>query len=124
MIVLQIVVTLSLSSFGIMVMVAAFSALNVLFTLCWHFALRRVTPFPLLSALKDTMPFFIVALLVMATTYFLTVQLSSLNSHLSSLNSQLLTLLLSRILIAAALYVGLMKLLRSKTLEECIKFRL
>ena len=117
MIVLQIVVPLSLSSFGIMVMVAAFSALNVLFTLCRHFALRRVTPFPLLSALKDTMPFFIVALLVMAATYFITLQCVAIQS-------QLLLLLLSRILIAAALYLGLMKLLRSKTLEECIKFRL
>ncbi len=113
LIVLQIVITLSLSSFGIMVMVAAFSALNVLFTLCWHFALSRVAPLSLFSALKDTMPFFIIALAVMAVTYLLTAFVENLA-----------LLLALRILIAAALYVGLMKLLRSKTLEECIKFRL
>ena len=55
----------------------------------------------------------IVALAVMAVTYVLTASVENLA-----------LLLASRIVIAAALYVGLMKLLRSKTLEECIKFRL
>ena len=113
MIVLQIVLTLSLSSLGILAMVTAFSALNVAFTVCWHIALRRVAPVSFLSALKDIMPFFIVALAVMAVTYVLTASVENLA-----------LLLASRIVIAAALYVGLMKLLRSKTLEECIKFRL
>ena len=113
MIVLQIVITLSLSSMGIMAMVTAFSALNVAFTVCWHIALRRVAPISFLSALKDIMPFLLIALAVMAVTYVLTASIDSLA-----------LLLALRIVIAAVLYVGLMKLLRSKTLEECIKFRL
>lgn len=113
MIVLQIVLTLSLSSLGIMAMVTAFSALNVAFTVCWHIALRRVAPISFLSALKDIMPFFIISLAVMAVTYLLTASVDNLA-----------LLLASRIVIASLLYVGLMKLLRSKTLEECIKFRL
>lgn len=113
LIVLQIVLTLSLSSLGIMAMVIAFSALNVAFTLCWHFALRRVASISLLSVLKDTMPFFVVALAVMAVTYLLTASIDSF-----------VVLLASRVLLAGVLYLGLMKLLRSKTLEECIQFRL
>ena len=109
MIVLQIVLTLSLAPLGIMAMVAAFSALNVMFTLCWHFALRRIATLSLLSALKDTMPFFLVALAVMGATYALT----------ASISDQAL-LLASRLVIAAVLYLGMMKLLRSKTLDECI----
>ncbi len=113
LIVLQVVITLSLASLGIMAMVAAFSALNVVFTLCWHFALRRIATLSLFSALKDTMPFFLIALAVMAATYALTASVSGLA-----------LLLASRIVIAAVLYLGIMKLLRSKTLEECIQFRL
>lgn len=113
LIVLQIVLTLSLSSLGIMAMVIAFSALNVAFTLCWHLALRRVASISLLSVLKDTMPFLVVALAVMAVTYLLTASIGSF-----------VVLLVSRVLLAGVLYLGLMKLLRSKTLEECIQFRL
>ena len=53
-IVLQIVLTLSLASLGITAMVASFSALNVLFTACWHYALQRIHPLPALDVLKDT----------------------------------------------------------------------
>jgi hypothetical protein len=49
----------------------------------------------------------------MAATYALTASVSGLA-----------LLLASRIVIAAVLYLGIMKLLRSKTLEECIQFRL
>ena len=43
-IVLQIVLTLSFAPLGIAAMVAAFSALNILFTACWHFAVQRIQP--------------------------------------------------------------------------------
>ena len=113
MIVLQIVFTLILAPLGIMAMVTAFSALNVAFTLCWHTALRRVASLSFLSAVKDILPFLLVAVAVMTAAYILTSGIGSLP-----------WLLASRIVIAAVLYVVLLKLLRSKTLEECIKFRL
>ena len=71
-IVLQIVFTLSLASYGITAMVAAFSALNVLFTLFWHFALRSIHPLNTLQALKDTVPFVLIAVVVMVITYYAT----------------------------------------------------
>lgn len=111
LIVLQIVLTLAFAPQGIMAMVMAFSGLNVAFTLCWHIALRRVMPFSLLSMLKDTMPFFSVAVAVMAAAYILTLWADSLALRLAV-----------RLTIAALLYIGIMKMLRAKTLEECLRF--
>lgn len=110
MIVLQIVLTLSFAPLGVMVMVMAFSVLNVAFTLCWYIALRRITPLSLASAMKDTMPFMAVALVVMAATYALTLWADALALRLAL-----------RIVIAALLYFAAMKLLGAKTLEECLK---
>lgn len=111
MIVLQVLLTLCLSPWGITVMVAAFSALNVTFTAFWHGALRRIRPLRTIDALLDTMPFLLVALSVMAATYALT----------SWADSMILRLCL-RVPIAAMLYFIAMKLLHAKTLEECIDF--
>lgn len=109
MIVLQIVLTLSFAPLGVMAMVMAFSALNVAFTLCWYMALRRITPLPIISAMKDIMPFMAVATLVMAVTYALTLWTDILALRLAL-----------RMVIAALLYFAAMKLLRAKTLEECL----
>ena len=110
-IVLQIVLTLSLASWGIMAMVAAFSALNVLFTACWHYALQRIHPLPALEVLKDTMPFALIAAVVMLTTHYATLSVTSL-----------WLLLLTRILMAAALYFMVMRLLNVAILKECLDF--
>ena len=111
MIAMQIAITLALASFGIMTMVIAFSALNVMFTLCWHAALRRIEPLSLLYALKDTMPFFLTALTVMAATYAMTLWTDSLPARLAM-----------RIVIAGTLYFAAMRLLGAKTLEESLKY--
>lgn len=111
MIALQIGLTLSLASLGLIVMVAAFAGLNVIFTLCWHVALCRVERLSLLDALKDTMPFAFVALVVMVVTHYATLWTDCL-----------WLLLVVRIVMAGLLYVGIMRLLRVKTLEECMAF--
>ena len=111
MIVLQIVLTLAFAKLGVMAMVTAFAALNVAFTLCWHGALRRITPLPLLSAAKDVLPFLTVALAVVAATYAMTLWTDVLALRLAL-----------RMVIAALLYFTAMKLLRAKTLEECLGF--
>ena len=134
-IVLQIVITLCLTQHGITVMVAAFSLLNVLFTFCWHFALQCSwcngqlstvncqpstvncqpstvnRPFSLWMALRDILPFALVAAACMLLT------------HVSTVWVDLLwLLLLLRVAIAGGLYLGAMKLLRAKTLDECLTF--
>lgn len=111
LIVLQVALTLAFSPLGVMAMVTAFSALNVAFTLCWHLALRRVATLPLLSALRDTMPFFLVALAVMAATGALTLWADSLVLRLAL-----------RVPLASLLYFAAMRLLHAKMLEESLAF--
>ena len=110
-IVLQIGITLSLSSQGITTMVAAFSALNVLYTACWHFALQRVHSLATSDVLKDVIPFALIAAIVMMATRYITLAIDSL-----------WLLLLSRIIVAALLYFVVMRLLNVAILKECLQF--
>ena len=110
-IVLQIVLTLSLAPLGITAMVAAFSALNVLFTACWHYALQRIHPLSAIDVLKDTMPFMLIAAAVMLATYYITLSITTL-----------WVLLVVRIAVAAVLYLVIMRLLNVAILKECLQF--
>jgi O-antigen/teichoic acid export membrane protein len=110
-IVLQIGITLSLSSLGIVAMVAAFSGLNVLYTVCWHVALQRICPLAITDALKDTIPFVAIAAIVMLATHYATLPIASL-----------WLLLPARIVMAAALYYAVMRLLNVAILKECLQF--
>ena len=110
-IVLQIILTLSVASLGVAAMVAAFSALNVLFTACWHFALQRIIPLSTLDVLKDTIPFTLTAAAVMLATHYATLPIGNL-----------WLLLLARIVMAAVLYYVIMRLLNVAILKECMQF--
>lgn len=110
-IVLQIILTLSLAPLGITAMVAAFSALNVLFTACWHYALQRIHPLSAIDVLKDTIPFMLIAAAVMLATYYITLSITTL-----------WVLLVVRIAVAAALYLVIMRLLNVTILKECLQF--
>ena len=111
MIALQIGLTLALAPWGIAAMVAAFAALNVVFTLCWHVALCRVERLSLLDALKDTVPFALIAFAVMAAVHYVTLWTDTLWLRL-----------VVRVMMAGLLYVAIMWLLRVKTLEDCLAF--
>jgi O-antigen/teichoic acid export membrane protein len=111
MIVLQIGLTLGLASRGITAMVAAFATLNVVFTLCWHVAFCKVERLSLLDAIKDTVPFALVALAVMAAVHYVTLWTDTLWLRL-----------VVRVMMAGLLYVVVMWLLRVKTLADCLAF--
>jgi O-antigen/teichoic acid export membrane protein len=108
---LQIGITLSLSSQGITTMVAAFSALNVLYIVCWHLALQRIHSLALFDVLKDTVPFALIAALVMLATHYITLSIDIL-----------WFLLLARVITAALLYFIVMRLLNVTILKECLQF--
>jgi O-antigen/teichoic acid export membrane protein len=110
-ILLQIILTLSLVKLGIVAMVTAFSALNMLFIVCWHFALQRILPLTALDVLKDTIPFTFIAAVVMLTTHYATLSITNL-----------WLLLLARIMMAAMLYLIVMRLLNVAILKECLQF--
>lgn len=96
---------------GIMAMVIAFAAINVLWLLAWQVCASRLIGYRFVSMLRDLMPFMLIALVVMAVTWLVTQPIS--NMYL---------LLVLRIVIAAALYALTMRVLRAKIYQECIDF--
>lgn len=109
-IVLQLTLVLLLRHQPIEVIVGACSAFTILWLFVWQWTAHRMIGLRLIDMLKDTVPFLVVAVAVMAVTYLIT-----------SAISNLVLLLASRVVIAAALYYLAMRLLHAKVLEECIK---
>lgn len=110
-IVLQFVLIFATYQQGILMVVYAYSILNVVWLLAWQFFAHKMIGLRLVHVLKDTLPFALISSAVMVASHFATMQFD--NVYL------LLTL---RIVMAAVLYVGVMKLLRVKIMDECIKF--
>ena len=65
----------------------------------------------MLDVLKDTIPFTIIAAIVMVATHYATLTVTNL-----------WLLLLTRIVMAAALYLIAMRLLNVAILKECLQF--
>ncbi len=110
-IVLQIGLTFSFASMGVTTMVTAFSALNACFTLCWHYASCRICPLRTLLVIKDTLPFAIIALGCMVVVHYITLWTDILWVRF-----------FLRVISAALLYIGIMKMLNVHTLDECVRF--
>ena len=110
-IVLQFILIFATYQQGILMVVYAYSILNVVWLLAWQFFAHRLIGLQLVHVLKDTLPFALISGAVMLISYVPTTQIT--NVYL---------LLALRIVLAAVLYVGVMKLLRVKIMDECIKF--
>ena len=102
---------LACHSLGIKAMVIAFACINILWLLAWQVFANRLIGYRFFSMFRDLLPFMFIALAVMVVTYFVTLHISNM-----------LMLLVARVLIAAALYFMTMKLLRARILEDCIEF--
>ena len=102
---------LACHSLGIKAMVIAFACINILWLLAWQVFANRLIGYRFFSMFRDLLPFMLIALAVMVVTYFVTLHISNM-----------LMLLVARVLIAAALYFMTMKLLRARILEDCIEF--
>jgi len=109
--VLQVTLLVLLRGYGIRTMVMAYVALNVVWLFVWHFFARRLVGYRLRHFIADIAPFALVAAVVMVATWMLTRTLSS--------PALLLAL---RIVIAAALYYVVLRLLHAKILDECVDF--
>jgi O-antigen/teichoic acid export membrane protein len=96
---------------GIQLMVINYVVILALWMFVWHYFVWRELRLSLLSALLDVLPFFLVAVLTMVVTYFATTFIT--NNYL---------LLISRILLAAVLYVGVLWALKAEILRECIGY--
>lgn len=92
-------------------MVIAYSAIVILWVGIWHIFLHQEIRYPFFSALKDMLPFLVIAATTMAITYFATCWIESAP-----------LLLISRILIAIPIYLGILRLFGAKILKECIGY--
>ena len=110
-IVVMLIAVLACHSLGIMAMVIAFACINVLWLFAWQRFAYRLIGYRFMSMLRDLLPFMLIALAVMAVTYFVTLPVG--NIYL---------LMLLRIILAVVLYALTMKLLRARIFEECIEF--
>lgn len=107
----QIALMTMLYPYGIRTMVSVYAALNILWFFVWHYFAGRLTGYRLTMVLADILPFGLSALAVMTVTGLMTSPLEDLR-----------LLLATRIVVAAALYYGLMRLVSPGTLDECLKF--
>ncbi len=110
-IVLQIAIAVGFARFGMYYVVLAFVVYTILYFFVWHFFTKPITGYSLLAMLKDIMPFALISLATMAAAYYATSFIT--NSWL---------LLLSRMVVAAVVYVGILKLLKAEELNEALKF--
>ncbi|MBO4661572.1 MAG: lipopolysaccharide biosynthesis protein [Bacteroidaceae bacterium] len=110
---LMTVIGIHLLGGGIREMVIANVAIIVLWTGIWHWFVRNLIGFSIRQALRDTMPFLMIAALTMVATYFLTAGTD--NMYL---------LLFSRIAIAAVIYVAALWIFGARILRESLGFLL
>ena len=109
--ILQIILMAILSRYGMHTMVIGFVTLSCMWVLVWHYFTKRLTGYGIIMFFKDTIPFALIALGVMVVTHYLTSSIESL-----------WMLLISRVIIAAALYFIVMKMAHAKILDECLQF--
>ena len=119
--ILQIALMFALWPKGIHTMVIAYTALNIVWVFVWHFFTRRLMGYRLLSFLKDIVPFALAAAGVMVVTGLIT-EFTVDSLQLTDDYLKLWVLLISRIVIAAVLYYGVMRISGAVILKECIAF--
>ena len=111
--VIQIILQLAIIAFcyrlGINAMIMFYTLFTIAWLLVWQYAAHRIIGIRLWEVIKDVVPTMFVAAGVMILTYFATAFISSL-----------LLLLLTRIVVATLLYIGVTKMLHMEILEEAI----
>lgn len=110
-IMLQIGIILLFTRFGILVMVGVYSAFLSLWTLVWYALTRRLLGYGLLDFFKDTLPFLLVAVVAMCVAYVAALPVGSM-----------LLRLVIKILVAAMVYLAIMKLAKAQIMDECVSY--
>ena len=120
--VLQIALMVGLWQQGIMVMVVAYTLLNIAWMFVWHFFVRRLMGYRLTDFLKDILPFALAAAFVMGLTWLITYQFTVYSLRFTDDYLRLWILLISRVVMAMLLYYGLMRIAGAVILKEVIAF--
>lgn len=98
---------------GISLMVLIYVLILVAWTFVWQFFLKRELRLGFLPALRDILPFLVIAVVTMTATYFAVSGIT--NIYLS---------LIAKIAIAVVIYCGLTYLSGAKIMRECLSYLL
>ena len=101
----------TLHPYGLRTMVVFFICVNILWLLVWQWFAHRLVGLKLWDVLRDIVPFLVFTILVMGVTWWLTRSIENL-----------WLLLVSKILIAASLYAGIMWLSGARIMRESINY--
>ncbi|KAA6326634.1 Lipopolysaccharide biosynthesis protein WzxC [termite gut metagenome] len=107
----QLPAMLFLYPYGVQNMITAYVIINICWLFVWHYYLQREIKLPLLTALKDILPFVGIASFVIIVTYFITANIENLY-----------LLIIGKIIIAGILYIAILWICRATTLKESIAF--
>lgn len=110
-IILQIMLIIATSHFGIFTMVVAYTVFSILWLGVWQGVAHHLIGIKIKEVAADILPFMLSATAVMAVTYFITLPIT-----------QMWAILIVRIAVATFLYLVVMKILRIEILNECIGF--
>lgn len=104
-------ILLAVHTYGIRSMLVVYCLFNALWLFVWHYFVQKEIPVKFVIFLRDVLPYALFSVAVMATTYFVT-----------DFIGNIYILLVSRIAIAASLYLGIAYLLHSEELSEIFHF--
>ena len=108
---LQLLVMCTIYPYGIQAMIITYISINIAWLLVWYYFVRREIRYRFVHLMMDIIPFLLIAGGVMVVTYFLTLKIN--NIHL---------LFISKIIIAALLYILIMWMSGAKTFKESIQY--
>lgn len=101
----------AMKSYGLVPMLIYFIVANIMWLLIWQWFAWRLFRLPYIDAFKDVLPFLLVSLSVMGVTYYVT---SSVTNNVISL--------IAKIVMAAAMYAGIMYVSKVQIMREAIDY--
>ena len=111
LVITQIVVVMVFATWGIEIMIAAYVITLILWTGIWQVLTYRLIQFRFIDLLKDVCPFLLATIGCIGVAYYTTLFITNV-----------IALILSRIIITSLLYMAIMKIAHVKIFMECILF--
>lgn len=108
---LQIVMMTCLHSYGIQFMLFIYVLINILWLIVWHYFVQKEIKISIFMAIKDIAFFAAAAIFSMVVTYYVT-----------SYIANIYLLIISKIILAASLYISIMWISRSVTFRESLNY--
>ncbi len=99
--------------YGLMTMLVVYTLINILWLFVWHYFAHKYIHLSLVDTLKDIAPYLILSVAIIAFTQWITTPIESL-----------ILSLLSKIILAASLYILLMWRLKSAVFQEALQYLL